>query len=147
MLELYFNDGNFLPESREEEQSAETVLNIMLAGKTTDTEMCIWPCFYHAPMCKGVLINLDDGTTLRIKPFLNKEGEPEPLLHMRAGSELYLRRAGWKYAKTQMRLFKFMKDSGFIANGQYVKSCVIRSGSALAPNWLRKYIFEKALRK
>ena len=46
MLELYFNDGNFLPESREEEQSAETVLNIMLAGKTTDTEMCIWPCFY-----------------------------------------------------------------------------------------------------
>ena len=64
MLELYFNDGNFLPESREEEQSAETVLNIMLAGKTTDTEMCIWPCFYHAPMCKGVLINLDDGTTL-----------------------------------------------------------------------------------
>ena len=39
MLELYFNDGNFLPESREEEQSAETVLNIMLAGKTTDTEM------------------------------------------------------------------------------------------------------------
>ena len=65
MLELYFNDGNFLPESREEEQSAETVLNIMLAGKTTDTEMCIWPCFYHAPMCKGVLINLDDGTTLR----------------------------------------------------------------------------------
>ena len=74
MLELYFNDGNFLPESREEEQSAETVLNIMLAGKTTDTEMCIWPCFYHA------LINLDDGTTLRIEPFLNKEGEPELLI-------------------------------------------------------------------
>lgn len=80
MQELYFNDGNFLPESREEEQSAETVLNIMLAGKTTDTEMCIWPCFYHAPMCKGVLINLDDGTTLRIEPFLNKEGEPELLI-------------------------------------------------------------------
>jgi len=45
MLELYFNDGNFLPESREEEQSAETVLNIMLAGKTTDTEMALFlPC-------------------------------------------------------------------------------------------------------
>ena len=71
MLELYFNGGNFLPESREEEQSAETVLNIMLAGKTTDTEMCIWPC---------LLINLDDGTTLRIEPFLNKEGEPELLI-------------------------------------------------------------------
>ena len=31
-------------------------------------------------MCKGVLINLDDGTTLRIKPFLNKEGKPELLI-------------------------------------------------------------------
>ena len=71
----------------------------------------------------------------------------EPLLHMRAGSDMYLRRAGWKYAKTQARLFKFMKQQGFIGNGQYIKSCVIRSGSALAPNWLRKSIFERALRK
>lgn len=71
----------------------------------------------------------------------------EPLLHMRAGSDMYKRRAGWKYAKTQMRLFKFMKDRGFIGNSQYIKSCVIRSESALAPNWLRKFMFEKVLRK
>lgn len=71
----------------------------------------------------------------------------EPLLHMRAGSDMYLRRAGWKYAKTQARLFKFMKKQGFIGVGQYIKSCVIRSGSALAPNWLRKFMFEKVLRK
>ena len=70
----------------------------------------------------------------------------EPLLHMRAGSDMYLRRAGWKYAKTQAKLFKFMKQQGFIGNGQYIKSCVIRSGSALAPNWLRKFMFEKVLR-
>ena len=71
----------------------------------------------------------------------------EPLLHMRAGSDMYLRRGGWKYAKTQARLFKFMKKQGFIGEGQCIKSCVIRSGSALAPNWLRKFIFEKVLRK
>lgn len=71
----------------------------------------------------------------------------EPLLHMRAGSDMYLRRAGWKYAKTQAKLFKYMKDNGFIGNGQYIKSCVIRSGSAIAPNWLRKFMFEKVLRK
>lgn len=70
----------------------------------------------------------------------------EPLLHMRAGSDMYLRRAGWKYAKTQTRLFKFMKSQGFIDEGQYIKSCVIRSGSALAPNLLRKLMFEKVLR-
>lgn len=71
----------------------------------------------------------------------------EPLLHMRAGSDMYLRRAGWKYAKTQAKLFKFMKRQGFIGNGQYIKSCVIRSGSSLAPNWLRKFMFERVLRK
>ena len=71
----------------------------------------------------------------------------ESLLHMRAGSDMYLRRAGWKYAKTQERLFGFMRDKKFISNGQYIKSCVIRSGSALAPNWLRKLMFEKVLRK
>lgn len=70
----------------------------------------------------------------------------EPLLHMRAGSDMYLRRAGWRYAKTQVKLFKFMKNEGLIGNGQYIKSCVIRSGSALAPNWLRKLMFEKVLR-
>lgn len=71
----------------------------------------------------------------------------EPLLYMRAGSDMYLRRAGWKYAKTQAKLFKFMKDQGFIGGRQYIKNCVIRSGSSLAPNWFRKFMFEKVLRK
>lgn len=71
----------------------------------------------------------------------------KPLLHMRAGSDMYLRRAGWKYAKTQAKLFKFMKQKSFIGNAQYIKSCVIRGGSALAPNWLRKFMFERVLRK
>ena len=70
----------------------------------------------------------------------------EPLLHMRAGPDMYKRRAGWKYAKTQVRLFRYMRDQGFIGNGQYIKSCVVRSGSALAPNWLRKFMFERVLR-
>ena len=71
----------------------------------------------------------------------------EPLLHMRAGSDMYKRRAGWKYAKTQVRLFRYMRNQGFIGNGQYIKTCVIRSGSALAPNWLRMFMFEKVLRQ
>ena len=35
MIKLNFNDGNFLPESREEEQSAETVLNIKMDCRDT----------------------------------------------------------------------------------------------------------------
>ncbi len=70
----------------------------------------------------------------------------EPLLHMRAGSDMYKRRAGWKYVKTQINLFKYMRNQGFIGNVQYIKSCIMRSGSALAPNWLRKLMFENVLR-
>lgn len=71
----------------------------------------------------------------------------EPLLWMRAGSEMYKRRAGWKYAKTQARLFRFMKEQGFIDSAQFIKSCVIRSGSSLAPNCLREFMFKTVLRK
>lgn len=70
----------------------------------------------------------------------------EPLLWMRAGSEMYKRRSGWKYMKTQKALFKYMWDSGFINCGQYIKSVVVRSGSSLAPNWLREYAFKAKLR-
>lgn len=72
---------------------------------------------------------------------------PEPLLHMRAGAEMYKRRAGMKYASSQKKLFRFMKDQGFITTGQYLKSVIVRGGSALAPNGLRKFLFKKVLRK
>ena len=77
---LYFNDANVLTENREEEQNAEAVLNSILAGKTADTVMCIQPCFYDAPLHKGLLYNLDGGTTLQIRPILNETGEPELLI-------------------------------------------------------------------
>ena len=70
----------------------------------------------------------------------------EALLHMRAGSDMDKPRAGWKYVKTQINLFKYMRNQGFIGNVQYIKSCIMRSGSALAPNWLRKLMFENVLR-
>lgn len=71
----------------------------------------------------------------------------EPLLWMRAGSEMYKRRAGWKYAKSQKALFKYMKDSGFISTGQYVTSILTRSASSLMPNGLRERVYKKILRK
>ena len=80
MLELCFNDANFLPENREEEQYAEAALNNILAVKTTDMGMCILSCFYDAPLHRGMLCHLDDGTTLRIRPILNEAGEPELLI-------------------------------------------------------------------
>ena len=70
-----------------------------------------------------------------------------PLLWMRAGSELYLRRAGWKYAASQRKLFRYMLDTGFISAGQYVRSVALRTAASIAPNWLRAAAFKKVLRK
>ena len=71
----------------------------------------------------------------------------EPLLWMRAGSDMYKRRAGWKYAMSQKALFKYMKDSGFIGGPQYMKSVVVRTASSLTPNWLREFMFKTVMRK
>ena len=71
----------------------------------------------------------------------------EPLLWMRAGSEMYRRRAGWKYAASQRKLFRYMRDTGFIGMGPYVKSVTVRSLSSLTPNGLRKFLFKLFLRK
>ena len=71
----------------------------------------------------------------------------EPLLWMRAGSDMYKRRAGWKYAKSQKALFKYMKDSGFISGSQYVQSVAVRTASSLTPNWLREFMFKTVMRK
>lgn len=69
------------------------------------------------------------------------------LLHMRAGSDMYKRRSGWKYSKSQRYLFKYMKDTEFITYVQYTKNIVIRTLSSIAPNSLRKMMFETILRK
>lgn len=71
----------------------------------------------------------------------------EPLLWMRAGSDMYKRRAGWKYAQSQKALFKYMKDSGFISGSQYVQSVAVRTASSLTPNWLRELMFKTVMRK
>lgn len=70
----------------------------------------------------------------------------EPLLHMRAGSDMYKRRSGLKYAIMQVALFRFMRKNRFISTKKYIKSCIIRSASSFAPNWIRKSVFKKILR-
>ena len=71
----------------------------------------------------------------------------EPLLWMRAGSDLYKRRAGWKYAKSQKALFKYMKDHGIIDGEQYLKSVTIRTVSSFIPNRFRQFMFMNVMRK
>lgn len=72
---------------------------------------------------------------------------PEPLLKMRAGSEMYKRRAGLRYARSQAALFMFMKKTGWISSISCYKSIIIRTVSSLIPNIIRKILFETILRK
>lgn len=72
---------------------------------------------------------------------------PEPLLKMRAGKDLYRRRAGWKYARSQAALFCYMRKSGWIGTWSCVKSITLRGAASLIPNGLRKWLFETLFRK
>lgn len=71
----------------------------------------------------------------------------DALLHMRAGSDMYKRRVGWKYSKSQIDLLRLMKINRWIDWTQYTKSVVLRSISAIVPNWLRLLVFKKVPRK
>ena len=71
----------------------------------------------------------------------------ESLVFMRADDNLFRRRSGRLYRDLQLNLFRYMKEQGFITNTQYVKSCALRTASSMAPNWLRRFVFQKVLRK
>jgi len=69
------------------------------------------------------------------------------LVYMRADSNLFKRRSGKKYIKIQIELLDYMKKRKFINNNQYIKSKILRTCSGYAPNWLRRILFNKILRK
>lgn len=71
----------------------------------------------------------------------------EPLLWMRAGSDMYKRRSGLKYARSQNRLFYYMKRTGFITNLQFLCSITTRVIVSLVPNGIRKLLFKSIVRK
>ena len=71
----------------------------------------------------------------------------EPILWMRAGRDMYKRRAGWRYAQSQRKLFAFMYHNNFITFSMYVMSSAVRGISSMLPNCIRQTLFLKLLRK
>ena len=70
---------------------------------------------------------------------------PEPLLWMRAGADMYRRRAGREYLRKHLRLFRYMKKQGFITSGEYLYCSAVRTLSAVLPNGLRARIYRDLL--
>ena len=70
----------------------------------------------------------------------------EPLVLMRAGDDLYLRRGGKEYAKCVMAFEKHLLSVGYISRFTYLKQTGARALIAIAPNKLREKVYKKKLR-
>ena len=71
----------------------------------------------------------------------------EPLLWMRGGKDLYKRRGGWKYARSQVNLLKYMKKVGIITMKEFLIGFMIRMTSCLSPSFIRQLFYKIFLRE
>lgn len=77
--------------------------------------------------------------------FANTE---ESLVNVRVGSDMYLRRGGVKYFKSEARLQKYMLQNKVIGFGTYVVNVIKRLiVQVLMPNRMRGWVFKKYARK
>ncbi|CEN53979.1 glycosyltransferase [Capnocytophaga canis] len=73
----------------------------------------------------------------------------EDLLYFRVkdGKETIKRRSGWKYAKDELKLAKYMKKNGFLSWQEYLKFIVIRPLGRLLPTSILLHAYNKFYRK
>lgn len=72
---------------------------------------------------------------------------PENLVHVRVGEEMYQRRGGWKYFKSEAKLQGFMLKKNIIGLPRYSINVAQRLVlQVLMPNKLRGWIFQKFAR-
>lgn len=73
---------------------------------------------------------------------------PENLVNVRVGKDMYNRRGGIKYFKSEARLQKFMLDNKIIGFGTYLSNVAKRLiVQVLMPNKIRGFIFKKFARE
>ena len=73
---------------------------------------------------------------------------PDTLVHVRVGKEMYQRRGGMKYFRSEADIQKLMRENGLISWPRYCFNVLVRWGVQVAmPNWLRSFIFQKLFRK
>ena len=73
---------------------------------------------------------------------------PDVLASARVGKDMYRRRGGYKYYKSERDLFKFMYKNGIITYGEYVKAKFIRFVvQVLMPNGVRQWFFKTFARE
>lgn len=71
----------------------------------------------------------------------------EILSYVRVSEDLYKRRGGYKYLKSLLRFKKEQYKKGFYSLGDYIISSASHIIVCLMPNFARKIVYEKILRK
>ncbi len=72
----------------------------------------------------------------------------DTLVNVRVGKEMYQRRGGMKYYKSEKDIQKFMFQNSLISYPRYCVNVMIRFIIQVAmPNWLRGFVFRKLFRK
>ena len=72
---------------------------------------------------------------------------PEVLCRVRVGEDMYRRRGGWRYFKSEAKLQKFMLDENVIRPGTFCMNVLKRLiVQVLLPNRLRGWVFQKFAR-
>ena len=72
----------------------------------------------------------------------------ENLVNVRVGKEMYSRRGGWRYFKSEARLQWYMFQNGVISFPRYTFNTVGRfSVQVMMPNKVRGFVFKKLFRK
>ena len=73
---------------------------------------------------------------------------PDTLVNVRVGADMYRRRGGLKYFKSEARLQKYMRKQGIIGLGTYFSNVTKRLiVQVLLPNRLRGWVFKKFARR
>ena len=73
---------------------------------------------------------------------------PETLVNVRVGKEMYRRRGGMRYFKSEAKLQKWMLDNKIIGFGTYAVNVAKRLiVQVLMPNRIRSWVFQKFARK
>ena len=73
---------------------------------------------------------------------------PDTLVYVRVGKDMYARRGGIRYFKSEARIQKFMLMNDIISFPRYLFNVTARLVvQVLIPNWLRGFIFQKLFRK
>lgn len=71
----------------------------------------------------------------------------EPLVYFRTTDDTYKRRGGWKYIKAEYGLQKEFLKLGIINRVEFLRNITLKNVVRLMPNWLRKSVYLKLLRK